>query len=139
MATDIRSFVLPDTGGETEREKLIHFLRSVEVSRIDTAYAEGGWHILVIYEELRQREESAQIKSAILGALIGWRNGIAATTGSLAEEVLPEELADEIAHYAPTTVHELSVLVQDRGWPTGLHGAEVVQVVRETLEDLIED
>jgi ribonuclease D len=138
MSTEIRTFRIPDLDAEAAQSDLSAFLRTVEVERIDTAYADGAWRVLVLFQDLRRKEESIQIETAIAAALNGWRDRIAAREGLARDTVLPDELVPEIARYAPTTEHELTVLVGSRGLEVGPHGAEIVGVVRSTLEDLID-
>jgi len=138
MTSEIRTFIVTDgAGGETQAE-LSAFLRSVEVQRIDTAYADGAWRVLVMFEDLKRKEESAQIESAILGALSTWRDKVADRVGMSRDMLLPDELLSEIARYAPTTEHELQVILSGRGKAVGQHGAEIVQVVRHMLEALVD-
>lgn len=138
MSTEIRTFRIPDADAEPAQAELSAFLRTVEVERIDTAYADGAWRVLVLFQDLRRKEESLQIETAIAAALNGWRERIAARDGVERHKVLPDELIPEIARYAPTTEHELTVLVGSRDVDVGPHGAEIVGVVRSTLEDLID-
>jgi len=138
MSTEIRTFRIPDLDGDAAQAELSAFLRTVEVERIDTAYADGAWRILVLYRDLRLKEESLQIETAIAAALNGWRDRTASRDGLGRDAVLPDELVPEIARFAPTTEHELSVIVGGRGLDLGPRGAEIVAVVRSTLEDLID-
>ena len=138
MSTEIRTFIIPDDHSDEVRETLAHFLRSVEVQRIDTAYAAGAWRVLVLFQDLRHKEEAKQIESAITAALNGWRERAAARDSLSPEEVLPEAAMPEIARFAPTTEHELSVIAASTDLEHGGYGAEIVQVVRATLEDLID-
>jgi len=138
MSTEIRTFHIPDGEAEPAQAELSAFLRSVEVERIDTAYADGAWRVLVLYQDLRRKEESLQIEAAIAAALNGWRERVAARDRVERHKVLADDLIPEIARYAPTTEHELSVLVGSRDVDVGPHGAEIVGVVRSTLEDLID-
>lgn len=138
MSTEIRTFKIPDANADEAQGQLSSFLRTVEVQRIDTAYAEGGWRILVIYKDLKRKEESLQIEAAINAALVNWRDRTAARDGLSREAVLPDELVPEIARFAPTTEHELSIIVGARDLGVGQHGGEIVQVVRATLDELID-
>jgi ribonuclease D len=138
MSTEIRTFIIPDDHSDEVRETLAHFLRSVEVQRIDTAYAAGAWRVLVLFQDLRHKEEAKQIESAISGALNAWRDRAATRDGITPEEVLPEAVVTEIARFAPTTEHELSVIAASANLEQGGYGGEIVQVVRATLEDLID-
>ena len=44
----------------------------------------------------------------------------------------------EIARFAPTTERELSIIVGARDLGVGQYGGEIVQVVRATLDELID-
>ena len=138
MSAEIRTFRIPDTDAEPAQAELSAFLRTIQVERIDTAYADGAWRVLVLFQDLRRKEESLQIETAIAAALNGWRDRVAAREGLARDAVLPDELVPEIARFAPTTEHELTVLVGSRDLEIGPHGAEIVGVVRSTLEDLID-
>ena len=118
------------------RSELGEFLRTVEVARIETTYAGDAWHILVMFEELRKREETAQIQSAIVAALNHWRAQAAAAHNIEREAVMPSSAVQEIARYAPTTEIELTVVGNALGIDTSIFGAAIVQVVRQTLEEL---
>ncbi|WP_448204149.1 HRDC domain-containing protein [Azospirillum sp. sgz302134] len=138
MSTEIRTFMIPDATAEEAQDALSAFLRTVEVQRIDTAYADGAWRVLVLYQDLKRKEESLQIEAAISDALNGWRDRTAAREGVPRDAILPDELVPEIARFAPTTERELSVIVGARDLGVGQHGAEIVQVVRATLDELID-
>ncbi|WP_207476582.1 HRDC domain-containing protein [Arenibaculum pallidiluteum] len=136
MKGEVRTFKIRDSATQEDEEHLAGFLRTVEVKRIETAYAEGAWHILVVFEDLRRREESAQIRSAILESLSNWRNRTAQDMGFARDALMPDAALQEIARYAPTTEVELSVIAGSLGLNLAEHGAALVQVVRQTLEDL---
>lgn len=138
MSTEIRTFTIPDAAAEEAQAHLSNFLRTVEVQRIDTAYADGGWRVLVLFADLKRKEESQQIEAAIAAALNGWRDKAAAAAGVTRDMVLADELVQEIARFAPTTEHELAIIVGARDMPLSRHGGEIVQVVRSTLDELIE-
>lgn len=138
MTTEIRTFQIPDATREEAQAMLSAFLRTVEVQRIDTAYADGAWRILVLYQDLRRKEEALQIETAIAAALNLWRDRVAARDGLSRDSVLPDELVPEIARFAPTTEHELSIIVGTRDFDLGNRGGEIVQAVRSTLDELID-
>lgn len=138
MRSEIKTFVVPDNDGEEDQARLAAFLRTVEVERIDTAYAEGAWRVLVLYKDLKGKEEAAQIETAIAGALIVWRSRAAEARGMDREEFLPERLVNEIAHFAPTTAIELRTIANSQGLDLSAIAQDVVQVVRQTLEDLVD-
>jgi len=136
MSSEIRTFKIRDAAVHEDELALEEFLRAVEVSRIETAYSANAWHILVMYEELRKREETAQIQSAIVAALNHWRAQAAAAHNIEREAVMPSGAVQEIARYAPTTEIELTVVGNALGVDTSVFGAAIVQVVRQTLEEL---
>ncbi|MBP2301424.1 HRDC domain-containing protein [Azospirillum picis] len=138
MSTEIRTFIIPDATAEEGQAQLSSFLRTVEVQRIDTAYADGAWRVLVLFTDLRRKEESLQIEAAIAAALNGWRDKAAAQAGQPREAMLSDDVVSEIARFAPTTEHELSIILGARGQTAAPHGAEIVQVVRSTLDLLID-
>ncbi|KAA0680424.1 HRDC domain-containing protein [Roseomonas genomospecies 6] len=138
MSTEIRTFMIPDANADEAQGQLSSFLRTVEVQRIDTAYADGGWRVLVLYKDLKRKEESLQIEAAINAALNNWRDRAAAREGLPRDAVLPDELVPEIARFAPTTERELSIIVGARDLGVGQYGGEIVQVVRATLDELID-
>ncbi|WP_044559613.1 HRDC domain-containing protein [Azospirillum sp. B4] len=136
MTLEIRTFSIRDAAHEEDEVRLASFLRTVEVSRIDTAYAEGAWRVLVQYRDLRRKEETAQIESAIISAINGWRTEVAKALGVDKEEILPNSVVAEIARYAPTTEIELSVISGASGFDVAGRGGQIVQIVRQTMEDL---
>lgn len=138
MSNEIQTFTIPDIDGEEARASLSSFLRTVEVQRIDTAYAEGAWRILILYQDQRRKEETKQIESAIAAALRLWRDKASARDGVGREEVLPDEVLAEVAHFAPTTEIELATILQSKECVVGGYGVDIVHVVRQTLEELID-
>jgi ribonuclease D len=135
---EIRTFQIPDADSEQAQAELSAFLRRVDVQRIDTAYVADGWRVLVLYKDMKRREESRQIEAAIAGALNAWRERAALCEGIPPQAVLADELLPEIARFAPTTEHELSIISGARGAEAPLRGGEIVQVVRSTLDELID-
>lgn len=138
MTTEIRTFQIPDASPEEARQSIAGFLRAVEVQRIETAYADGAWRILVLYQDLRRKEESLQIETAIAAALAHWRDRTAGAEGVPRDAILPDDVLPEIARFAPTTERELLVIVGSRDITIGNRAAEIVQVVRQTLEELVD-
>ncbi|HYE49023.1 MAG TPA: HRDC domain-containing protein [Azospirillaceae bacterium] len=136
MHLDIRTFAIREAAVEEDEARLASFLRTVEVLRIDTAYAEGAWRVLVQFRDLKRKEETAQIESAIMAAINSWRADVARSRGVDREEVLPGALVAEIARYAPTTEIELGVIAGAAGGQLRGHGAAIVQIVRQTMEEL---
>lgn len=138
MTTEIRTFQIPDAERDEAQAVIGAFLRTVEVERIDTAYADGAWRVLILFQDLKRKEESIQIETAIVRALESWRDQAAQRNGVARETVLPDELLPEIARFAPTTERELSVIIGTRNAEVGTHGADIVHVVRSTLEELVD-
>ena len=138
MSSEVRTFVIPDGASDQAQHDIAGFLRSVVVDRIDTAYADGAWHVLVLFQDARRKEESEQIESAIRGALVTWRDREAVGSGVPREEVATDALLDEIAHYAPTTERELLSIASAQNIDVGFHGAAIVLEVKKMLDALIE-
>ncbi|MFM2045868.1 MAG: hypothetical protein RLY86_4444 [Pseudomonadota bacterium] len=136
MTIDIRTFAIRDAAAEEDESRIAAFLRTVEVERIDTAYADGAWRILVQYRDLRRKEERAQIETAIQAALNSWRAEMARNLGVDRDVVLPTAVVGEIARYAPTTEIELTVIGNAVGANVKQYGADIVRVVRQTMEEL---
>ena len=136
MSSEIRTFKIRDAAVHEDELALGEFLRTVDVARIETTYAGDAWHILVMFEELRKREETAQIQSAIVAALNHWRAQAVATHNIEREAVMPSAAVQEIARYAPTTEIELTVVGNALGIDMSVFGAAIVHVVRQTLEEL---
>lgn len=138
MSTEVRTFTIPDAQADEAQANLSAFLRTVEVHRIDTAYSDGAWRVLVLFQDLKRKEESQQIEAAIGAALNSWRDRVAKANGVGRDAILADDLVMEIARFAPTTEHELSIIIGARDLPIGQHGGEIVQVVRSTLDLLID-
>lgn len=138
MSQDVRTFIIPDRDPEEASTALSSFLRTVVTTRVDTAYADGAWRVLVLYEDARLKEETAQIMTAIAGALTVWRDREANRTGGKRDDILTDKMIEEISHYAPTTERELSLIVSDQSVLAGQYAAAVVGVVKRTLDALIE-
>jgi ribonuclease D len=136
MSSEIRTFKIRDSAVQDDELALAEVLRAVEVKRIETAFSDGAWHILVMYEELRKREETLQIQSAIVAALNQWRAQAAKDLGIDRDSIMSASAVQEIARYAPTTEIELGVIGSSTTIDTAQHGASIVYVVRQTLEDL---
>jgi ribonuclease D len=136
MRSEVRTFKIRDAAVLEDEAALAEFLRAVEVKRIETAFAGGAWHILVMFEDLRRREETAQIQSTIITALNQWRKQAAADLGIERDALLSDSAVREIARYAPTTVIELNVISGTLDCHIGEHAQSIVLVVRETLEAL---
>ena len=139
MSSEIRTFVIPDDAPDPARVEIAGFLRSVMVDRIDTAYTDGAWRVLVLYQDTRRKEESEQIESAIRGCLASWRDQLAARTGQAREDILTEALLTDIAHYAPTTERELAAIASSHPEiDVTAYGAAIVAEVKQMLDALID-
>ncbi|MEI6558320.1 MAG: HRDC domain-containing protein [Rhodospirillaceae bacterium] len=138
MTTEVRTFVIPDDSPDLAAAEIAGFLRAVVIERIDTAYANGAWHVLVLHQDARRKEESEQIESAIKDALTSWRDRLAAREGIARESILPDDMLAEIAHYAPTTERELSTIASAHGFDVSSFGATIVLEVKKMLDALIE-
>ncbi|OFW84071.1 MAG: hypothetical protein A2018_03620 [Alphaproteobacteria bacterium GWF2_58_20] len=139
---EVCSFLLRKGDFRREDEaSLSSFLKSVNPQRIETAHDSDGWHVLVFYEDMRHKEESAQIEMAIGAALDVWRVRRAEACGKDKLEILPDSLLSDIVHYAPTTGVELPVVAANSNCePVGDEdGEDIVRVVRQTLEAMPQD
>jgi len=138
MTTEVRTFVIPDDSPDLARADIAGFLRSVVIERIDTAYVDGAWRVLVLHQDARRKEESEQIESAIKDALASWRDRQATRDGVSRDSILTDDLLAEIAHYAPTTERELSTIASAQGFDVSSYGATIVLEVKKMLDALIE-
>lgn len=139
MTTEVCTFVIPDDNPDPARADIAGFLRSVVIERIDTAYVDGAWRVLVLHQDARRKEESEQIESAIKDALVSWRDRQANLDGLSPDSVLSDELLTEIAHYAPTTERELATIASAQGFTSvSNYGAAIVLEVKKMLDALIE-
>lgn len=137
MPHEVRTFQIRSDRAAEDEAQLATFLRTVETHRIDTAFADGAWQILVLYQDMRKKEETAQIHSLLVAALSGWRSQAAARVGAAPDALLPDALLEDIARHAPTTEREVTAITGASGRKLGPHAAAVAQVVREALGDLI--
>ena len=112
------------------------FLRSVQVERIDTAYADGGWNLLVLYHDRKDQEEAAQIASVVASALRDWRAQAARRESLAPDAVLSDSLLDRVAMAVPTTPIEFAELQGGSRRDPGPFASEIVQVVRTALGEL---
>lgn len=138
MSQEVRTFIIPDQDSVEASANLGSFLRTVVTTRIDTAYSDGAWRVLVLFEDARLKEESAQIKTAIMGALVVWRDREAKRNDCPKDDILTDAMIDEVSHYAPTTERELSLIATTQNMAMGKYGASVVAVVKQTLDALID-
>lgn len=112
------------------------FLRSVQVERVETAYADGAWRLLVVYRDRKDQEEAAQIASAVAAALRDWRQEAAGRKDMAESAVLSDALLEKVALAVPTTTIELAELQDGDRREPGPFATEIVQVVRRALADL---
>lgn len=149
MTLQVRTFRIREEGaatsgwpggagaGPAEDESAVStFLRSVQVERVETAFAEGAWHLLVVYRDRKDQEEAAQIASAVAAALRDWRHSAAARETMDASAVLSDALLEKVALAVPTTTIELAELQDGSRREPGPFASEIVQVVRRALAEL---
>jgi ribonuclease D len=133
----VRTFeVRSDVHRRDDEDAVDAFLRSVTVERVDTAYADGGWRVLVLFHDTRHKEEAAQIASVIAAALKDWRTAKADQIGSEPADILPDEAIDKVAHYVPTTAIELRVVMGVTHEKAGPYAEDIAGIVRRTLAEL---
>ena len=138
MSLRVRTFEIRSGGRAVEDEELVSaFLRSVRAEKIETAFANDGWRLLVIYDDLKEKEESAQIASAIAAELKTWRADVARNLGVGPVDVLSEEQVLQVARFVPTTPPELRLVLGMNNGQQNAYENEIVHVVRQALDDLI--
>lgn len=103
MSLKVRTFEIREgEEAEEDEERVSTFLRAAAVERIETAFADRRWRLLILYNDQKDKEESAQIASVIAAALKQWRRS-AAQRGSIQPgEVLSDEAVTTIAQCVPT-------------------------------------
>ncbi|MEI6985405.1 MAG: HRDC domain-containing protein [Rhodospirillaceae bacterium] len=138
MSSEVNTFFIPDSNPDSARAEIGAFLRSVVVDRVDTSYAGGGWHVLVLFQDSRCREESEQIESMIKGALARWREREAANSALALDQILSDEVMNDIAHYAPTTERELATIASSHNFDVANYGSAIVLEVKKMLDALID-
>ena len=141
MTLQIRTFRIPEPAGSgspgADQERAVAaFLRSVKVERIETAYTDRAWSLLVLYHDRKDQEEAAQIASAVASALREWRSETAARDKVKAEKVLRDALLERVALAVPTTTLELAELQNGGSDDSMAYAGEIVQVVRSALAEL---
>lgn len=137
MSMKIRTFEIREGDAAVEDENRVSsFLRTAEVERIETAFAEGSWRLLILYNDQKDKEESAQIASTIAAALRQWRRGIAQREGIEPAAVLADEAIAQVAQYVPTTPLELRLVLGKDSAAAEAYKSEIVQIVRQTLDAL---
>jgi ribonuclease D len=138
MSLRVRTFEIRNgTTAREDEEAVSAFLRAVEAERIETAYAAEGWRLLIVYHDTKDKEESAQIASVVAGALRAWRAAEAIRRGVAPLVVLGDDDLDTVAHYVPTTALELRTVMGTGDDGTAPYEEEIVQVVRQTLDELV--
>lgn len=139
MSLEIKTFKIRDDRAAEDESVLRDFLHRVKVTKMDTAYSEGGWRLLIQYEDKRYEEEREQIESAIIASLSMWRSDMAKKLGIDKQAVLSDLAMADIAKVAPTTAIEAASIPSPAHAEIQRHCAEIVGVVRETLADLTDD
>ena len=138
MSLSVRSFEIPSGEGRDVAETLVtEFMASVEVERVETAFDDGAWRLLVMFRDRREQEEAAQIAQVVSSALKQWRDRVAQATDVLPDDVLSDEVMASIARYVPTTTLELNVVLGAAAEPIVQYQNEIVAVVRDTLGELV--
>lgn len=138
MSLNVRTFQVRAGDSQAEDESAVaHFLKSVDVDRVDTAFSDGAWRLLVLYRDRREREESEQIASVIAFSLRSWRTAKAKAEGMDPSEVLSDEVLTQVAQFVPTTTLELRVVLGQEGAPISPFEEDIVHVVREALDELV--
>lgn len=137
MSLKVRTFEIREgEEAEEDEERVSTFLRAAAVERIETAFADRRWRLLILYNDQKDKEESAQIASAIAAALKQWRRS-AAQRGSIQPgEVLSDEAVTTIAQCVPTTPLELRLVLGRDTTAAEPYQTEIVQIVRQTLDAL---
>ncbi len=138
MSLSVRSFEIPGGDARDVSETAVAaFLSSVEVERIETAYDDGAWRLLILFRDRREQEEAAQIAQAVTSALKHWRDRVARTAGVDPVGILDDEVLGAIARYVPTTTLELNIVLGSAAESISQHHEEIVSVVRDTLGELV--
>ena len=136
MALRVRTFRIHDESAVDDEALLDQFLRSVDVDRVDTAAANDGWRVAVLFHDQREKEEAEQIASVVAGALKAWRSNCAEAAGEPPIVILSDDALDLIARCIPTTTLELRAMLGEEDAVATTHAHEIVQVVRNTMDAL---
>ncbi len=136
MPLRLRTFRIHDASADDDEAVLDQFLRSVDVDRVDTAAANDGWRIAVLFHDQREKEEADQIASVVAGALKAWRSNCAESSGEPPIVILSDDALDLIARCIPTTTIELMAMLGPEDSVATTHAHEIVGVVRETMDAL---
>lgn len=138
MSLNVRTFeVHADDRQSDDEHAVARFLKSVDVDRVDSAYSDGAWHLLVLFRDRREREEAEQIASAIAFSLKSWRSAKAKSEGMDPSQVLADDILAQVAKFVPTTTLELRVVLGQEGAPISPFEDDIVHVVREALDELV--
>jgi ribonuclease D len=136
MQANVKSFwIRSGSDGAEDEAALAAFLRGVDVLRLETAY-DQGWRVLVLYSDMRVREEAKQIRQAIRAALDAWRRRRAADLGVAFNTIADDQLLDDVAAAAPTTTPEMRALLATGNDMDDGDLEKMAEVVRKTLKDL---
>ena len=136
MALRMRTFRIHDASVGDDEAELDQFLRSVDVNRVDTAAANDGWRVAVLFHDQREKEEAEQIASVVAGALKAWRSHRAESAGEPPIVILSDDALDRIARCIPTTTIELLAMLDQDDAVATTHAHDIVQVVRDTMDAL---
>ena len=138
MSLSVRTFEVRAGAQKAEDESSITaFMKSVDVDRVDTAFVDGAWRLLVLYRDMREREEAEQIASVIASSLKSWREMKAKREQLDPTEVLSDEVLAQVAQFVPTTTLELRVVLGQDGESVSPFENEIVAVVRDSLGELV--
>lgn len=141
MTLQIRTFRIPEPAGSgpagADQERAVAaFLRSVKVERIETAYDDRAWSLLVLYHDRKDQEEAAQIASAVASSLREWRGETAEREKVTPQSILDDALLERVALAVPTTTLELAELQNGTASDSMAYAGRIVQVVRAALAEL---
>ena len=138
MSLSVRTFEVREGAQKADDEcSITAFMKSVDVDRVDTAFVDGAWRLLVLYRDMREREEAEQIASVIASSLRSWRDMKAKRQQIEAVQVLSDDVLTQVAQLVPTTTLELRVVLGKEGEPVSAFEDEIVAVVRDALGELV--
>ena len=138
MSLSVRTFEVREGAQKSDDEASVAaFMKSVDVDRVDTAFVDGAWRLLVLYRDLREREEAEQIASLVASSLRSWRERKAKREQLTPAAVLSDDVLNQVAQFVPTTTLELRVVLGQEGAPISPFEDEIVAVVRDALGELV--
>ena len=138
MSLSVRTFEVRSGAQKSDDEASIGaFMKSVDVDRVETAFVDGAWRLLVLYRDLREREEAEQIASLVASSLRSWRDAKARRERTAPTDVLADDVLAQVAQFVPTTALELRVVLGQEGQPVSAFEDEIVAVVRDALGELV--